>query len=1050
MKRILLLCSVFTFALLGEAWAQESTITGKVTSAEDNSALPGVSVVVKGSTTGTTTDAQGTYSISAPNGATLVFSFIGLLSQEVPVGAQSVINVQLKADLKQLAEVVITGLGIERSRKSLGYSVQEVKGDQLAQRSEPDVLRALNGKVAGVQITGSNGAPGSSTNIVIRGYNSTRNNQPLFVVDGIPFDNSTLATSNRLISGSSYSNRMNDINPADIESMTVLKGGAAAALYGSRAANGVIVITTKAGSRQFTQKGLEVTFNSSYSVQEVAKLPNYQNQYGQGNEGKFVNGNFGNWGPAFADLDSVTDFRGNRVPYRAYPNNVKDFYKTGSIVENSLGITTGNNKYNFSTSFNRMKQQGIIPNTDFARTTINIGGSVKLENRLTAGGSLSFANITQTGPQLGGGGIADASVHRVLWYIPRSFDLSGYPSQDPFTGSSIYFRPDVLNPYWITRNNPYTSNVDRISGNLNLSYDILNWLNVSYKIGINTYVDLRKQGYARGNALSPTGGVVLDNIRFREVESNLLLTATKNLTEDIGLRAILAHNVNQRLTDRQLVTGTDLVAPGIYDVDNTAQVVPSGGILEKRRLYGILADVQLSYRNYLFLNVTGRNDWSSTLPKANNNFFYPSANVAFVFTDAFGLKSSLLNSGKIRAGISRVGNDATAYAIQTVFTPNNTNGNNLASVTPPFLGQSALNVDDNLGNQNIKPEFTNDYELGTDLSFFDNRATLNFTYYHKQTTDLITAVEIPATSGYITQLQNAGEIVNRGFEVGLDLTPVRTGGGFNWNIFVNYTRNISKVISLAQDQEFIDVPGNSFGSRKQIIRKGGAYGEIFGTALVRDASGNLLINSNNGFPITTAASQVIGDPNPIYLLGVTNTLTYKGLSLSFLIDAKVGGDLYIGTIQDLRGRGVLAESAVDRDKGRIVPGVLGDPNTRTPLLGGDGKTIPNTIQISANDYWFSGPPTVSDESAVFDATVIRLREIGLSYQLPKGWLTKTPFGSASLSLTGRNLWFYTPNMPKDAAIDPETSGQGAGNLQGLIENYVPNTKSYGVNLRLTF
>jgi hypothetical protein len=308
---------------------------------------------------------------------------------------------------------------------------------------------------------------------------------------------------------------------------------------------------------------------------------------------------------------------------------------------------------------------------------------------------------------------------------------------------------------------------------------------------------------------------------------------------------------------------------------------------------------------------------------------------------------------------------------------------------------------------------------------------------------------VPATSGYIQQLQNAGEMLNRGFEVGLDLTPIKTKGGFNWNIFVNYTKNISKVISLAQGQEFIDVTGQSFGNPKQIIRTGGPYGEIYGTALARDASGNLLINPTNGLPIATSESQVIGDFNPKYLLGITNTLSYKGINLSFLVDTKVGGDVYVGTIQDMRARGVLQETAVDRNKARLIPGVLGNPNTQEPLLE-DNHTIPNSIQVSANEYWQLGPNTTSDESAVFDGTTIRLRELSLGYSLPKSLLSKTPIGSAMLSLTGRNLWFYTPNMPKDAAIDPETSGQGAGNLQALIQNYVPNTKSYGVNLRITF
>jgi TonB-linked SusC/RagA family outer membrane protein len=1059
MPKKLLVGMLFTLLLLQHAWAQSRMVTGTVRSSADNSPLPGVNVLVKGTNNGTTTNAEGGYSLQVTGEPVLVFSFIGFRTQEAPLGDRTSLDVQLQEDVTNLQEVVVTGaLGIENNARVLGYTVQEISGDMVAQRAEPDLLRALTGKVTGIQITGSNGAPGSSTNIVIRGNNTTRNNQPLFVVDGVPFDNSTYTTSNTLISGSAYSNRMADINPADIESITVLKGGAAAALYGSRAANGVIVITTKANSRKFSsRKGLEVTFNSSYSLQQVAKLPNFQNEFGQGNEGKFVNGNFGNWGPAFSELDSVTDHTGQRVKYQAYPDNVKDFYETGSIFDNQVSVSTGSEKFNFFSSFGRMKQLGIIPHTDFNRTNINVGGSVRLDNGFVAGGSLSYTLSDQLGPQLGGGGVADASVHRVLWYIPRSYDLTGRPYIDPNTNASLYYRSDIINPYWIAQENPFTSRINRINGNVNLSYDITSWLNASYRIGYNTYHQFNREVYARTNPLNPLGQITEDNINFREIESNFLLTATKDLSEDFDMRLIVGHNVNDRFSERQAVVGTGIIVWGIDNIYNTNLVTPYNTPvtqtqgLTNRRLFGVFLDAQLGFRNYAYLNFTGRNDWSSTLPRGNNNYFYPAVSGSFIFTEAFNLNTDVLSLGKIRAGWSRVGNDATPYSIQTVYFGNNPKGNNLATIGFPFNGVSSITLGNTLGNEDLKPEFTNEIELGTDLSFFGDRINLNFTYYDKTTTDLITNITVPATSGFLGKVINAGEINNKGIEIGLDVTPVKTVGGLTWNLFANFTRNRNKVISLAQGQQQIDVPGSRFGSRGQVLRVGMPFGAIEGQGFLRDDEGNLLINPSNGLPIADPASKIIGDIQPDFLLGVTNTISYKGLSLSFLIDTKVGGDMFIATIQDMRARGVLPETAVDRDRGFLVPGVLADLATNTPLLSGDNQKIPNTLQVTANEFWFNGPMGYgSDEGGVFDATWIRLREISLGYQLPKTLLEKLPIGTVNVSLIGRNLWFATPNLPKDVAIDPETSGQGAGNLQGMIENYVPNTKSYGVNLRVTF
>ncbi len=1058
MKKFLPFWLVLIFCVgLNPAWAQDRTVTGKVTSLDDGQALPGVNVVLKGTAIGTVTDIDGNYRLSIPQaGGILVFSFVGLVSQELDVGARSVVDLQMTPDITQLSEVVVTAVGIEREKRALGYAVTNMEAGNIQQKAEGDVIRALTGKVPGVNIQGSNGAPGASTNIVIRGNSSILgSNQPLFVVDGIPFDNTSLRTQNTLISGAPYSSRALDIDPNDIASLSVLKGAAASALYGSRAANGVILITTKSGQGG-ARKGLEVTFQSSYSIEEVAGIPEYQNRFGQGGttgggSGVYSPAFFGSWGPGDNDIGNVVDWQGNTVDFAIVPDNVEDFFETGSNLENSISITHGSENSNVALTATHLDTDGFIPNSELSRTNIKLGGNAKLSNGLYVGGSLSYIYTTQQGPPTGGGGVVSSGFSTQLWFMPRSYDPYLYPFIDENNQDSHY-RSGEDHPLFSAFENPFTSRVSRVFANTSLGYDINDWLNVTYKIGFDNYTQNNKQVFAASSQFAPAGNITVDDSWFRSVESNFIITASKDITEDINIRALVGHNFNQREQDRQSFSGTGITVFGIDDLDNTQNVVPNGGTYFKRRLVGLYTDVSLSYRDYLFLGFTARNDWSSTLPQGDNSFFYPAGTLGFVFTDALDLQSNVLSFGKLRFAYGKVGNDAPVYSTQERLYINPNFGTLLGNVTFPFNNTAGLTLSNTLGNPNLTPEFTTEFEVGTELNFFQGRLNLDVTYFNRETTDQIFSVPRPPSFGFTSETLNAGKVSNEGIEIGLDVTPVELSNGFKWNVFASYTQIENKVEELIEGVERIGVGTSNFFTLGTYAVPGEPFGVIQGSSVARDDDGNRLINPSNGYWITNPDNTtIIGDPNPDFILGVTNTLSYKGFSLNFLIDWKQGGDLYSATLASMRGRGVLEETAVGdvRQQAFLLPGILGDvSNPGTPLLDGENNPIPNNIQIDANDYFWRTSSNAPAELSVYDATVIRLREVGLTYEFPESLLSNVFLGSASITLIGRNLWFNAPNIPD--GYDPETNGRGSGNGQGMEFAYVPNARRYGVSVRLTF
>jgi TonB-linked SusC/RagA family outer membrane protein len=1054
--------------------AQDIQISGNVTSADDGMALPGVSVLVKGTATGAATDINGDYSLAVPPDATLVFSSVGMRTQEIQVAGQTVIDVILETEVLGLEEVVVTAIGISRAERSLGYSVASISSDETLQKSEPDLLKSLEGKIPGVDIRSTSGAPGVASRITIRGNSSfLGDNQPLFVVDGIPYSNDQFNTTSQSAGGGAYGSSISTLDPNDISTVSVLKGAAAAALYGSRAKNGVVVITTKSKKITPSRKGLEVTVSSSVNWENIANLPEYQNTYGNGVDFLYANAN-GSWGPRFDALDSIPTWPlmleafpelGDSVPWVADPDNVEGLFETGMAYENSINIAGGDEKSSFNLTVSALNNDGYVPHSSFNRYGLSLGGTTMLTNKFRAGGTFSYTNSKQEGGIFGNNQAEDdntaSSFARSLW-LGRAWDYSlGYTH--PVTGEPLQHngRGQFDNPLWSWEHNKVITDMDRIVGSTNLSYNLTDWLNASYEIGVNTFIQRRQQIIDKmSKGYGGLGGIIDDDVWQQEIESNLLLTFSRQFGSGIDFKAILGHNVNQRTLDQQAFRGVKIVSPGIYDLDNTNDVIPYGGGYERRRIVGAFADVTVGYKNYLYLNLTGRNDWSSTLPVDKRSYFYPAASLSFLFTEMLEMDNNILSLGKVRVSWGKVGMDADPYSIYTTFISKAAEytgeKSSYKDAAFPFLGQAAMTTPDEGNDPELNPEFKTEFEVGTDLGFINNRIGIDFTYYSNKSTDMIYPVTVPATSGFRSQWTNVGEMTNKGVEIGLDLTPVKMASGFTWNIYGTFTQNVSEVTDVFEGEpEEGEVERTIlyglFGDPSIVAQVGEPYGVFLGEVDVRDDEGNLLINPGTGLLIEQRENQIYGDPNPDFKLGVINTFSFRGFSVRALIDYTHGGDVLSNSILLLLGRGVTKDTE-DREHSFVIPGYYGDPNTEKPLLDANGNQIPNVTQVSMNDLYFGESFAINSagEWNVFDATVVRLREIAVGYELPKKLISKTPFGSVSISLTGRNLWYFAPNVPKYTHFDPEVNTYGSDNAQGVEYSITPSVKRYGVNLKFTF
>lgn len=1029
--------------LLSASWLSAQTVSGRVTDESDGSPIQGVAVLVKDYSVGTLTGEDGRYKIDLPaNAEALMFRFVGKRAKTIQIDGRTTIDIQMAEDILEIEEVVVTAIGIEREKKSIGYAVQEVGGDALVQSREPNLISALSGKIAGLQVNASNGNPGAGTYMVLRGSTSFLDqNQPLVVVDGIPISNSTNYTGdpgntarNNNLQGVSNSNRGIDINPNDIAEVTVLKGPAAAALYGSAGANGAIMITTKRGGSEGGR--MKVDFKTSLGFDQVNRLPEVQKTYAQGSRGIYNNRTSLSWGPRIDTLGTVLNPIGEEVTAQAYENDFNNFFQTGVVTDNALSFSGGNIDNNFYASVGYMRQTGITPNTDFTRYSVRFNGESKVARKLKA---RVFANYTNSGGQRIQQGSNLSNPLFTLWPAPATWDLYGIPFENE-DGTMNNYRNFFDNPRWAVEKNPYTDNVDRMQGNFQLIYDPASWLNVLYRVGTDFFVDRRKQVMALGSwEANQVGRVYEESINQADLNSDLMVTLKPNLGDDFDFNLLLGQNINVFRRQRLFVQGDGLTIPNYYNLNNATSIITSD-VLTRSRGVSVYGDARLSYKNYLFLSVTGRNEWTSTLPVGDRGFFYPSASLGFVFTDAFDFKEDgFLPYGKIRLSYARTGNGAPAYSTQSTYSPSTPGDGWTSGLIFPLGGTiPGFTLATTVGNPVLLPEFTNAIEAGLELKFVKNRLGIDVAWYSQESVSQIFSQQISAASGAIAQVVNAGRITNTGIEIQAYGSPIRSKN-FRWDIEVNFTRNVSLVDFIDEARQLEQLPIAGFTAPQTVIAQGQPYGAIFGSAYTRDDAGNILIDDNvnsptYGLPVVTQNNnQIIGNTQPDFLAGLRNTFQWKGFRLSALLDFRKGGDIYAGTTRLLRLYGAAQETE-DRTTPQVLPGVKAS----------DGST--NDIAVPLGQTYYQTIISNMDEANVYDASWTRLRELTLSYTLPNNMLEKTPFRDLTISVTGRNIWLDSdyPNF------DPEVSLTGANFGQGLEYMSPPATKGYTFSLNASF
>lgn len=1055
MKRKLLILSLLLVAMASQLWAQERAVSGKVTSAEDGSGLPGVNILIKGTTTGTVTDIEGNYRISVPDaGTVLQYRAIGLLTQEVEVGSRSVIDVQLQADVKELAEVVVTAIGIEQEKRSLGYAVQNVESKDIVNARESNIVNSLAGKIAGVQINSSGGQAGSSSRIIIRGNSSlTGNNQPLFVIDGIPIDNSQTAgnagTESSLFNGSS-SNRAADIDPNNIEDVTVLKGAAATALYGSRGANGVIMITTKRGKKS-TQGKPNISLSTNYGISSPV-IRGFQDEFLQGINGSYQNGlplgeggfrsrdpltnptNAGasqgstSWGPSRYAIDQYTlDSIGMPTIY----DPRRDFYRNGVTVENNISISGGNDQFTYLLSYSRLNEEGIVPTNDFKRNSFLAKIDANLSKKLKYSGSINYVDTYNKRLTEGNG---TRSFLYGLNFWPISLDVDQY-----YTESGQYYtyhQTAYNNPNWLAENNGNYSNVDRIIVNQTLTYQIAEGLSLSNRIGYDGYADLREDEVEVGTRGTPNGRMYTSTIRNTQVNNDLFLTYAKDINENLSFSAILGNNTNSQTFKQDLLVGTNLNIPGFFDISNASTVtgVESDQTIRSTSVY---AQASAEYKSMLFLTLTGRNDWSSTLPASDRSFFYPSTALGFVFTELpFLSGNKILPYGKLRASWAQAGNTAPAYNTVQTYIQSNPGDGVRGNIDVPTQGQNAFELNPIQANGKLRNELITEVEFGADFRFLGDRLGLDMAYYNKVSKDQIISAPVAPSTGFTNKVLNVGEVTNKGFELTITGTPVKLTNGLRWDVQFNYAKNRTTVGALAPGVESIFLYGFTSPQIRADVTNG--YGVIWADKFERTNDGRLVIG-DDGLPITSSELGSIGNVQPNWTGGLRNSISWNGLTLSALLDARIGGDILNF---DLYYSTFYGTSAVTGDRGEVTvwSGVreVGVDENDNPIY------VENDIPVVKDQAYYQNFYSSNTELFVEDASFVKLRELSLSYSLPSKLLDKTPFTAVNLSAIGRNLYINS----NFTYWDPEGSLGGNGNGQGFYHSVTPGTRSvtFGVNL----
>jgi len=1061
----------------------QRTVSGTVTD-DNGEPLIGASVLVKGTNSGTVTDIDGAFELNVPDGGnTLIVSYTGFNTKEVELGASNTVDITLQEGL-QLNEVVVTGLGIEREEKTLGYGVSTLDEQAISGRQEADVARIMRGKATGVDITQTSGLAGTGTNIIIRGYSSiTGDNQPLFVIDGIPFNTSTNNTQGFAGGGATASSRFLDLDPNNIEEVSILKGLSATVLYGEAGRNGVILITTKNGKAGVeANKGLEVSFTQQVSRSEVANLPDYQNTYGNGFNAGF-GWFFSNWGAAFDDLNPSSygsDYRGERdgqvlithpydqaqynddfpefigadYVYQPY-ESVENFFEPGWTSNTSVSVESklGANS-SISATYSYLSDEGFTPNLDEQRGSgpsnflnkhnFGLGAQTQLQNGLKIKGTFNFVDNERrtpiTGPAFGGDG---NGLFAALLFTPRSIDLMNLPYQSPIDGSNVYYRRGsiIQNPRWVLNNAGDFDDVQRFFSTTELSYEVAPWLNVLYRLGVDQYSQEQRREQNRGGASNADGIMQTYNIKNRIFDQVLNFLYEFNLGDNFTLDGVVGTNFRREVNSAVGTTSQQQLVYGLFTHDNFIEHFNFSGMREENTI-GAYATATFGFRDFLYVGLQARNDWTSTLEPENNSVLYPSASLSFIPTDAFpGLQNSnLLNYLKLRVGYGTSAGYPNPYQTRNIL---NTNTN--VFVTPGGRVLNTNSVSNRLGNPNLERELHVEIEGGVEARFLQNRIGIDFSVFNRNSSDLIIDLNLDPATGFTNTTVNAAELENRGIELGLDITPV--AGEFRWDITLNYTRLRSEILAIAEGINQIQISNNAGAGG--VVVGGGAgyttlgnyaivgeqYGIMQGFPFVKDEEGNLVVNGQGSYQVASELG-IIGDPNPNFQANWINNISWKGFSFGFQWQYIDGGDLYSSTVQALLARGNTTDTDVNRNLPLIMPGVKAD---------GSVNDIQTYIGDSFFDAYFG-----ADEGGVFDATTIRLREASLGYAFPDSFLAKTPFGRMTLTLSGENLWYNAPNFPEGINFDPEISSTGVGNGRGFDFRTAPTAKKYGVALNVTF
>ena len=1064
---------------LGEKNTPPATVTGKVTDSKGEP-LPGVSVLQKGTTRGTTTDSDGRYTLAVDEAATLVFSFVGYVRKEVPIGNQSELNVTLSEDTQNLSEVIVTALGIKRDKRALGYSVQEISGEAISTAKEANLATTLAGKMAGVQVTRSANGAGGSSRVVIRGTNSlVGNSQPLYVIDGIPMDNSN-PNAPGSTGGIDYGDGISNINPEDVESISVLKGPNAAALYGQRGSNGVILITTKSGK---SRKGIGVKYGVDFSTGNALVLPDFQDEYGQGLDGNFTHfrGNDGkiytwaaaqagniqgmpktsggrdrftrsSWGPKM-EGQTYEDQWGTVGSFTPQPRTFQTFFNTEKQLINNLSLEGGNDNINYRLSYGNTNIDGYTPKNTLKRNNVSLRTIAKVTSKLELDVKANY--IGQKGENRPT--VSDASDNPAYLFIsqPRSipmstFENSAWTAEDvakqlgygtvPFVGMEKTYATNssTANPYW-TRDHTFNSDDrQRLLGLIRLSYQFNDWIRLTAKTGTDFYTDQRFRYREKGTYQSANrnGDISEQVTRVREDNSDVLLSLTPQLSKDISFALNLGANHQKFYSRTTGNTGSEFIVPNLYAINNTLTNSYVFGLTESS-INSVYLSGQLGYREFAFLDFSARNDWSSTLSPANNSFFYPAVSASLVLTDAFKIQSDLLSFLKLRGSVAQAGSSGSPYQLTGNYSLDQVahGGIPLASFTST------------IPDPNLKNELTTSIEVGIEARLFKNRAGLAFAYYDATTRNQILDVPLPPSSTFGSRRINAGEINNHGIELTLNGTPVKTASGFVWDATFNFSRNRNKVVSLAEGVDTY-VLGTDRGVNV-VAEPGKPFGTLVGNGFqwLRDANGNRLIDPVTGLPLKSNAKILyeLGNALPKWIGGFSNSFKYKGIGLTGLIDISQGGKIYSQSMREELIYGTIKKTLPGRDGTYVAEGVVATKNGDT--YTGTGQV--NTKQVRAQDYWNVVAPdkdNVIPEEMLNDASYIMFRELTLNYQIPSSLVSRTPFKSIRAGIYGRNLFYL---QRKTEGFAPEASSFNVNNSSlGLESTALPMMRYFGVSLNV--